>query len=169
MRYLPVVVAALCAGCSSAHDFTLADIAALNIGESLRSEVDERLGKPEETGFALPHQLYHSTELIATPPMPLGFITWPVFWGASSEEYLVTARFTEQDVLSDLSLHVQGHSQAFILLLIQPHLLAPRLNRARLEELRGLEAKGVKVSIEAYFDKLSIAEYEKSFKMFADE
>lgn len=166
MRLVPIVVAALSSGCSIHHVFKLSDISALTIGKSLRSDVDGLLGRPRDTGYRLPHQLYQSTEMIASPPWPFSLVTWPVYWAGSREQYTVTARFTEEGVLTDMSLLIDGNSDAFILLFIHPHLLAPKLNRSSIEELRALEKKGVKVAVEAYFEKLSIDEYETSFNAF---
>ena len=151
------------AGCSYGHTFTLADLDALALGTSTRSQVEQRLGKPRDVGARLPHEVYHSTRLTVSPPAPLPLITWPLFWGQRHEEYAVAARFDDQGVLRQASLTIDGESRAFFLLLIQPHLLAPTLEREQLAQLRSLEAKGMKVVIHAYFGDISVEEYERSF------
>lgn len=151
-------------GCSTSHRFDLSDVDLLSIGTTTRSEVEAKLGKPMDYGVRLPHQVYRSWQTETQPPYVLALLTWPVFWRTDEEEYLVVARYDERDVLKEVSLEIDGSSHTFILLIIQPHLLAPVLERERLDQLRHLEAKGVKVTIRAYYGKLSIEEYARSFR-----
>ena len=159
----------LSVGCSVGHDFTLADLDTLSIGASRREDVERVLGKPVQVGHPLPHVLYRSRSLETTPPFLLALLTWPVFWATRDEEFDVTVRYDERDVLKEMSLTIQGGSRAFILLIIQPHLLAPTLDRKRLDELRRLQSKGARVEIEAYFGKLTVDEFENSFRGLVDE
>lgn len=161
LRTIPILAVALgMAGCSFDHKFSLADLDALTIGKSSRAEVEARLGLPERYDYALPHAVYQSGELKTKPPFPLSLITWPLIFGNSRETYRFVVRYDDLDVLERASLTIEGDSRAFLLLLIQPHFLAPELGPERLDQLRRLEAKGIPVAIEAYFEQLSIEEYE---------
>ncbi|HVR85550.1 MAG TPA: hypothetical protein VMU54_14635 [Planctomycetota bacterium] len=156
-------------GCSLGHQFSLSDLNRLSLGTSTRTEVEARLGEPRDFGVRLPHRVYRSWQTQTEPPYLLALLTWPLYWSTREEEYVVAARYDQGEVLQEMSLEISGSSHTFILLLIQPHFLAPRLDRGRLDQLRELEAKGVKVSIEAYYGKLSIEEYVDSFGSLADD
>ena len=167
MRIAAVFLALAAAGCSSSHTFHLKDIEALTTGESTREQVGAALGEPWHAAKRAPVKVYRSLERRVIPPFGLGFLTWPVFWYQATQTYYFSARYDDNDVLSEATLTIEGYSNGNILILLHPHSFAPGLEAGDLEPLQAIEEKGIKVRIRYYEGEYTAAEYAREFELLA--
>ena len=144
-RWVAVVLLAGAAGCSADPRFTLDDVGQLSVGRSTRAQVNGSLGLPE--GSLERSSYYRADSSSVVPPFPLSVLSWPIFFSRTNYSYSVMTRFDEKDVLAEGSLRIDGSFFAAILMIFQPHSLAPRIGPEEIEKLRAIERNGFKVFV----------------------
>src|SRR6185295_6702890 len=101
------------AGCSWSHEFELADVEKIRLGETTFEEAKRVLKCDERyTGH------FYSSEQAVVPPAPLSWVSWPVFLSRKTRSYSLDLFMDARGVVYTASLQVAGTNCAGFLLLL---------------------------------------------------
>lgn len=148
---LLALLSVVAAACSTPHAFGLEDVASLTVGRSTRSEVEQVLGPPSARLERV--ALYEAQGSEVSPPAPLSFITWPVYFGQTTESFVFLARYDVDGKLTEASLTLAGFQAMFILLFINPHGPMGFDGLEHRDVLASIESRGITVWTREGYDR----------------